>query len=224
MRSSYVAAFFLTILLAQGCATARPAPLDPAPAAHAAREVREAYAAANRAVGPLTVSDVRLTGLGLPVSSTTTFLQLEDGRRIDDPAQILPAVDDTSVAAAAAKKSIAATERANLYAGIGGTINGIALGGSVAGLALLVGAQQDAAPSGLVLGAFVTTLASLGALLVGTAILVPAEEAAHEARMESATAFATYNTSLRQRLDLPDAGIAQAARPTSEAISASNVE
>lgn len=204
-------ALALTVVLPSlfACATTRIGQaLDTAPAAGAPLAVREAFAAKNRAHGVVTMSDEQRTGLGDLVPATVTFLQLEDGRRVENPADLLPAVDPHSASAKAARRSVEAHERAETLGMIGQGVNaagfGLALASATAYAGMILSPPSEGEAVGALAFMGVASILSLATVSVGTLLFTePANEAAHEAAVESATAFATYDEGLRQRLALP---------------------
>lgn len=202
MRYATFVLLLVLPLVSQACATVRPPALEPAPSVDAPLEVREAYASENRAVGPVTI----LVPQTLPFSSpkSLTFLQLEDGRRIEDPAQLLPALEPSSATAQAISRGIAARERAETLASLTQTGSAVAMGGLVTGAATSAFGITNPNKYRAALAAGAVTMQASAATALAAAILsVSADQAAREVALESATAFTLYNDDLRRGLALP---------------------
>ncbi|HEY4221223.1 MAG TPA: hypothetical protein VGO62_07765, partial [Myxococcota bacterium] len=211
------------VAVLSGCSAVAPAVvLDKAPERSASEEARKAYVDKNRALGPVTVAQQGFFGAGAALPVTTTFLQLADGRRVEDPAALLPALDPESASARAAKASMAARDKAATLGGVATAMSGIGLGVAAASAISALTApalpadERDVATFSSAAGAVV----GLAAVLVSTTFFgQPANEAAHEAAVDAGTAFATFNDSLSAHLGLaavapPSASMGSSSAPS----------
>lgn len=165
------------------------------------------------------------TQYGVPIAATSepTYLQLKNGARVYHPEDLLPVLPADSVAAKAAQESQSARQSRNTVIGVGvaigvvGVIAMVAIRASVAPVPDLphnwtqsqfdqhmndteAALRQGIIGYGVGLGGV-----AVGALVVLVGNLVYGRNAADAMR----TAFETFDTGLRAKLDLPGDGAAR---------------
>ncbi|MFZ5891406.1 MAG: hypothetical protein ACOY0T_10170 [Myxococcota bacterium] len=154
---------------------------------------------AYRGLRPLSLHETHVTYVSgsIPVGATrrTDYLQLANGRRVYDPADLLPAVEANSPTGVAIRENQSLRENGRLFGGIG--LGCVALG---TGVMFYPVADQLANPN----ESFKTTplLIGGGLLLAGTILVLIATGHYADANDAKATAFETFDGSLQQRLNV----------------------
>lgn len=200
--SSFGAAVAASCLCLSACATPPRVSLDPPPAKDAPSSTRAAWYRAHRPVHVVPAS----VAVGT-YARARTFAILEDGTRVDVPADLLPTVEPSSPTARAAARAADERAAADMWNVVGWSTYGVGIAvmfGSLVPVAVAapVADGGDLPPEAGVALAILTT----GALVAGVGI-VPiwlAMDANARALREEETAFLTYDRSLRERLDLVD--------------------
>lgn len=206
--------FLLLVVLASGCASNRvnlgPVPDRSAPLAERVRAFKR-----------LSIrSGERVTWLknGVPVSTSTQFVMLGDGTRVEDARDLAPLVDAHSPAGryiSAVETSTSGAQTAMKVLGIGGGLS-IALGLGI-GLPLMLQPQtcdrftcraSDTNMTGIII---TSVLAGLGYLALQSMLFVAGPASGRGPDRDSA--FLTYNDSLQQRLGLDEESLEQERAP-----------
>jgi hypothetical protein len=164
------------------------------------------------------------TQYGVPIAATSepTYLQLKNGARVYHPEDLLPVLPADSVAAKAAQESQSARQSRNTVIGVGVAIGVV---GVIAMVAIHASVQVPDLPLDVTQAQFEQHMkdtqaalrqgiigygvglggVAVGALVVLVGNLVYGRNAADAMR----TAFETFDTGLRAKLDLPGDGAAR---------------
>ena len=196
-------ALLLLLSALAGCASTR-VQVEPAPTASAPLTDRQTYYQKHRPVGAerKTTSMGFASQLGTPITEEkvmeTGVLELNDGTRVLEDEDVLPAVDANSPTAQAIRESV--TARAAYYGWSYGAC-GIMLGTCPVSLATGGGTLVVARSLPVALGAtMVTTLVGFAASAFAMWTSVRFNEEETQARER---AYQSYDADLRRRLDLP---------------------
>ena len=208
MRFSIIVVAVVAVVIiasASGCASVNQhASLSAPPSSAPLAEREQAY----ERLKPMGVAGTPdpTSQLGWLQSYPFPFLQLSDGQRVVDAADLVAVVDDDSLTAKAARKSGEAHLLTNAL-WTGGVL-GIALG---TGLALTAPAVVSAGASAndvdIVSVGVVLSLVGLGLVTAGTVGAVIATDFANIAEAEKMSAFLLYDRDLRHRLALVQAAV-----------------
>lgn len=184
----------LNMSFAAACACAACAPPHVslrAPELSAAPQIRmEAYARLRPS--RLHRTEVTQSGPGVSNSYTTTdFVELADGRKVHHPGDLLPLVDERSIAA----DSMRDAERHRRTAGYLklGALGGIAAGTAVMAAGFLNSKQARLGP---------TFYVGVGFLIGSAGAVILSNQHVNDGNGAALRAFASYDEALRQRLDL----------------------
>lgn len=132
-------------------------------------------------------------GVAVGASRSTDYLQLENGTRVYYPEDIQPVVSETSPAWLAAGESQSARATAN-------TVSAIGIGGMVVGGGVMLAPIFSHDPEGTI---NMTPIYIGGAIMIAGAICqLVSTSFRSTANDEAATAFETYDSGLRDRLNL----------------------
>ncbi len=194
--------FLLSITLSSACAPSRSLLLEPAPTASAPASEREDYYRQHRAVGVVSQNPPTLDSVIR--TPPYPFLQLEDGRRIFEPSDLLPAVGPDSASGRAALLVEEPMGWSRVLSTAGFVTATVGLAAQLTGVIVLYSSIDSVQPQSEIQERIETAIAVvLGGTavgLLGVGLMLPGQSLGDTAAIERSTSFMTFDSSLRDRL------------------------